>query len=104
MQNWPRFSYKVTEVNTLAAGTVIAVATDAVVMDGAGTPSVRTISQGSLHMADPASQIATAGTPPTVAAPVVSLMQTDCFALQCIGRICWAIALGAIAWTDTATW
>ena len=34
MQLWPRFNYRVIEVHTLAAGTVIAVATDAVIMAG----------------------------------------------------------------------
>ena len=55
-------------------------------------------------MANPAAPLSTVGTPPTVAAPAQSLLQTDSFALQCICRLCWSIAPGAIAWTDTATW
>jgi hypothetical protein len=100
--NWPKFSYRVIEVPTLAANTVVAVATDAVVMAGEGVPRIETRKQTSLHMSDTPAQIVPAGGP--MSAPVESQFQTDTFALRCIARLTWAVAPGAIAWTSTATW
>jgi hypothetical protein len=104
MQPWPNFKRKVIEAHTLAPGTVIAVAADGFVVAGEGVPVVDTSKHGVLHMADPAEQISTLGAPATVAAPVVSMFQTDAFALRCIARMTWSAAPGAVAWIADVAW
>ncbi|MDE5461155.1 hypothetical protein [Bradyrhizobium sp. CSS354] len=103
-QPWPNFKHKVIEAKTLAAGTIIAIAPDGFVVAGEGVPVIETSKSTVLHMAEPAEQIATPGAPATIAAPVVSMFQTDSFALKCIARLTWSAAPGAVAWIDSVAW
>jgi hypothetical protein len=101
-QPWPKFDYTIIEAHTLAPGTVIAIAADGFAVAGEGTPVVDTERHATLHMADPAAQIVAPGG--IAASPVVSMYQTDSFALKCTARICWSAAPGAVAWIQNATW
>jgi hypothetical protein len=103
-QNWPNFKRKVIECPTLAPGTIVAIAGDAFVVGAAGDPQIDTSRSGLLHLADPADPISTAGTPNVMAAPTISMYQTDSFSLRCILRVSWACASGAVAWIADATW
>ncbi|WP_354099347.1 hypothetical protein [Bradyrhizobium sp. S3.9.2] len=103
-QPWPNFKHRVIEAKTLTAGTVIAIAPDGFVVAGEGVPVIETSKSAVLHMADPAEQIAMPGAPATIAAPVVSMFQTDSFALKCIARLTWSVAPGAVAWIENAAW
>jgi HK97 family phage prohead protease len=62
--------------------------------------------QAVLHMEDTTPlAIGTVGTPPTVAAPVRSLWQTDSIGIRMILDINWAMRrTGLIAWIDGVTW
>jgi hypothetical protein len=104
MQPWPNFKHPVIEAKTLANGTVIAIAPDGFVVAGEGVPVIEVGKHTALHMADPASPISTPGAPATVAAPVVSMFQTDSFSLKCIARMTWAAAPGSVAVVNSVTW
>ncbi|MBR0787389.1 hypothetical protein [Bradyrhizobium iriomotense] len=100
----PKFNYRVIGAN-IEAGTIIAVCVDGLAVAGDGVPTVDVSKSAVLHMAaDPASDIGTAGAPGVVAAPSVSLFQTDSSALRCVSRICWSAAPGAVAVVTGATW
>ncbi|MDA9400777.1 hypothetical protein [Bradyrhizobium sp. CCBAU 45389] len=101
---WPNFKRRVIEAHTLAPGTVIAIAADGFVVSGDGEPTVDTSRSAVLHMADPPEMISTPGTPATVAAPAISMFQTDSFALRCIARMTWSVAPGSVAWLENAQW
>ena len=103
-QPWPNFRRKVIETPTLAPGTAVAVAGDAFAVAGEGVPVTDVGKSATLHLADPAEPISVAGSPNAVAAPVVSMFQTDCFSLRCIARINFVAARGAVAWTENAKW
>jgi hypothetical protein len=84
---------------------VIAVAANALVFAGDGVdPVIDTSKQALLHFSDPASQIATPGTPNEIAAPTASTFQADLLALRCISRITWAAAPDSVAVVNGATW
>jgi hypothetical protein len=102
MQPWPNFKRKVIEANVLAPGTIIAIAADGFVCGGEGVPTVDVSKHATVHLANPASQLVSAGG--VVAAPAQSMFQTDSFSLRCICRITWACAPGAVAWIQNATW
>ena len=101
----PHFSVRVIPSNVIAPGTVIAIATSALVIAGdGGNPQIDTSKQAVLHYADPASQIGTAGAPSLVAEPVISSFQTDTIALRCTAMITWAAAPGSVAVANGTTW
>lgn len=101
---WPNFRSPVIEAKTLDAGTVIAIAADAVLMAGEGIPRIDTRKQTTLQMANPASPISAPGSPNVINAPVVSTSQADQIALRCVARLTWAAAPGSVAWIQGATW
>lgn len=70
------------------------------------TPRFDVSDQAVLHMEDTTPlQIATSGTPPTVAAPARSLWQTDTIGIRMIMDLNWAMRrTGSVVWTDTMTW
>jgi hypothetical protein len=103
-QSWPLFKRKVIEANVLDPGTIIAIAADGFVVGGEGTPVVDVGKSATLHLADPADQISVAGSPNGIAAPVVSMFQTDSFSLRCVCRLTWAVAPGAVSWIQNAPW
>ncbi len=101
----PHFTHKVIEAASLAAGTIIAIAVAGLVIAGdGGVPQIDISKQATLHFADPASPISVAGSPPVVAAPVLSTFQTDTMALRCISMVTWSAAPGSVAVVNGATW
>jgi len=99
----PKFNYRVIGAN-IEAGTVIAVCVDGLAVAGDGVPTVDASKSAVLHMADPASDIGAVGSPGVVAAPAISMFQTDSFALKCVSRICWAAAPGSVAFVTDTVW
>lgn len=97
----PHFNYRVIGA-PLDPGTVIAVAVEGLAVAGEGTPVVDVSKHGVLHMADPAEQIGTL--PDVVAAPAISMFQTDSFALKCIARVTWSAAPGSVAVVTGTAW
>lgn len=92
--------------STVTAGMVILVdAADFVSVEG-DSPRFDMSDTATLHMEDTTPlAIGTAGTPPTVAAPVRSLYQTDSMALRMIMDVNWAMRrAGVVAWTSSVTW
>jgi hypothetical protein len=88
----------------LAAGTVIAVEPNAFVSAISPEPMIEAAIDGAVHMASPASPLAT-GTGPTVATPIRSLYQTDSIALRCMLDLTWAMrASNMVAYLTGATW
>jgi hypothetical protein len=70
------------------------------------TPDFNMSDQATLHMEDTTPlAIGTPGAPPTVAAPVRSLFQTDSLAVRMLWDLNWTMRrTGVVAWTDTMTW
>ncbi|WP_196802131.1 phage major capsid protein [Sphingomonas phyllosphaerae] len=90
----------------LAPGTVVAVETNAIASAFDGLPQVDVATATAIHWEDtnPA-QIATAGSPNAVAAPVTSIFQTAGFALRLILRCAWASRMpGAVQMVTGAAW
>lgn len=106
LRTGPNFNYEVLPSSALSAGTVIAIAPNALVSAFDSPPRFDTGDQATLHMEDTApAQIGTAGTPNVVAAPVLSLWQQGLVALRMIMDATWATrAPGAVAYTTGATW
>jgi hypothetical protein len=108
LQAGPHFTHKIIEASSLAAGTVIAIATAGLVIAGDGAaPQIDISKQALLHFSDPAAPISTPGTSPNpnaVSAPTISTFQNDLLALRCTARVTWAIAPGAVAVVNGATW
>ena len=97
----PKFSHPIVEASGLADGTVIAVAVSALVSAGEGDPIVDISKQAVVHM-DTAPQ--NIGEAAGVAAPSVSMFQSNSLALRCVSRLTWSIAPGATALLTGATW
>ncbi|HVG51645.1 MAG TPA: phage major capsid protein [Xanthobacteraceae bacterium] len=98
--------YAVIKSGTVPLGTVIAMdAADYVSVTG-DTPRFEISDQATLHMEDTAPQhIGTAGTPAVVAAPVMSMFQTDSMALRLILPMNWVVRrAGTVAWVAGVTW
>ena len=98
--------YPVIKSGTVPLGTVICMdAADYVSITG-DTPRFEISDQATLHMEDTSPQhIGTAGTPGVVAAPAVSMFQTDSLALRLILPMNWAQRrAGTIAWVAGVTW
>jgi hypothetical protein len=97
------FDYRVLASNSVPAGTLVAIATAALVFAGdGGNPSIDTSSQTTLNYAEPASALVDSGG--AVAAPAQSTFQTDTLALRCTSRITWACAPGALQFMTGTTW
>lgn len=98
--------YPVITSSTMTTDTLILIdAADFITATG-DTPNFAVSDQAVLHMEDTTPlAIGTAGTPPTVAAPVRSLWQTDSIAIRMIMDINWAMRrTGVIALLTTPTW
>jgi HK97 family phage prohead protease/HK97 family phage major capsid protein len=99
-------TYPVIDSGTVPLGTVIALDAADFVTVGGEAPRFEISDQATLHMEDTTPlAIGSAGTPPTVAAPVRSLWQTDSLALRLILPINWTLRRsGVVAWTSGVTW
>ena len=98
--------YPVIKSGTVPLGTVICMdAADYVSITG-DNPRFEISDQATLHMEDTApAHIGSTGTPAVVAAPVVSMFQTDSLALRLILPMNWAQRrAGTIAWVAGVTW
>jgi hypothetical protein len=98
--------YRVLTSAALPAGTIMAVAVNALVTAVDPVPEIETATEALLHMEDELPQhISTAGAPTAVAAPVRSLFQTDVVGLRLILGATWALRTpGAVATLSDATW
>lgn len=98
--------YPVIQSGTVPLGTVICMdAADFVSITG-DAPRFEISDQATLHMEDTApAHIGTAGVPTTVAAPAVSMFQTDSMALRLILPMNWAVRrAGTVAFVESVTW
>lgn len=98
--------YPVITSNTVPLGTVIILNADDFMSVTGDDPRFDVSDQATLHFEDTTPlQIGTAGSPPTVAAPVRSLFQTDSLALRMILPMNWAMRrTGVVAWVSSVTW
>jgi hypothetical protein len=98
--------YDVLSSSGLAAGTVVAIASNALVSAIDPVPRFTVGMHGTMHMEDVApAAIGTAGTPNVVSAPVRSLFQTDSIGLRLILDVSWSLRTsGALAWVSGVTW
>jgi HK97 family phage prohead protease len=99
-------TYDVIDSGTVPLGTVIVIDAADFVSVGGEAPRFEISDQATLHMEDTAPlAIGTPGTPPTVAAPVRSLWQTDSMALRLILPLNWTVRrAGVVAWVSGVTW
>ena len=91
---------------TVPLGTVLCLdAADYVSISG-DTPRFEISDQATLHMEDTApQQLASAGSPATVAAPAQSMFQTDSLALRLILPMNWTMRrAGVVSWVAGVTW
>ena len=98
--------YPVIKSGTVPLGTVLCLdAADYVSITG-DTPRFEISDQATLHMEDTSPQhIGTAGTPGVVAAPAVSMFQTDSLALRLILPMNWTMRrLGVVSFVSGVTW
>jgi hypothetical protein len=97
--------YPVIVSSTVPLATVILVdAADFVSLSG-DDPRFEVSDQATLHMEDTTPlAIGTPGTPPTVAAPVRSMFQTDSLALRMILPMNWIMRRPVISWVAAVTW
>ena len=90
--------------SSLAPGVLIAIAPNAVA-SAMGDVIVEVSDQAAIHMSTTPSDIGTAGTPPVVAAPTLSLWQTDCVCLLPRLDISWQRRdPRAVAWLVPTNW
>jgi HK97 family phage prohead protease len=98
--------YPVIKSGTVPLGTVLCMdAADYVSITG-DTPRFEISDTATLHMEDTAPMhIGTTGTPGVVAAPAMSMFQTDSLALRLILPMNWAVRrAGTVAWVAGVTW
>jgi HK97 family phage prohead protease len=98
--------YPVIKSGTVPLGTVLCLdAADYVSITG-DTPRFEISDQATLHMEDTSPQhIGTAGTPGVVAAPAVSMFQTDSLALRLILPMNWTMRrIGVVSFVAGVTW
>jgi len=96
----------VIQSGTVPVGVVICMdAADYVSVSG-DAPRFEISDQATLHMEDTApQQLASAGTPPVVAAPAQSMFQTDSLALRLILPLNWTVRrAGVVSWVAGVTW
>ena len=101
LSGWP-----VIDSGTVPLGTVIAIDAADFVSVGGEAPRFEVSDQTTLHLEDTTPlDIGTGGAPPTVAAPVKSMFQTDSLALRLILPCNWTIRrAGVVAWVGGVTW
>jgi hypothetical protein len=89
--------------SSLTAGTVIAVALNGFVSASGSAPQIEASREASLHYADPASDIVSAGG--VAAAPVASLFQSDRVGLKLKWLLSWAVRdPRAVQFMTSVTW
>ena len=95
--------YPVLATAALSAGTVIAVAANALVSAFAGTPQIEANREAELVMDSVPGEVASAGG--LVGAPIGSIFQTDRVALKISMQTNWCLrTAGAVSWVSGTTW
>jgi hypothetical protein len=102
----PQFAFPVIATAGLSAGTIIAVAANALAIGAGSTIRFETSDVTSLHMEDSSpAGLSTVGTPPAVAAPIRSMFQTGCVSCRLIFEIDYKLrAANSLSWMASITW
>jgi hypothetical protein len=106
LRSGANLAYEVISTPALAVGTIVAIQPEAIASGFDGLPLIRSGTDAVLHMesATPLA-IGTAGAPPTVAAPVLSVFQNDLTAIRLIQPTAWgARGAGFVQVINSATW
>jgi hypothetical protein len=99
------FPYPVIPSSALAAGVVMAVATNALVTVVDPQPDIEASQDATLHLSDTPVAIGTAGAPPTIAATTHGLFQSGEVAIRLILGVSFGLrSAGAVAWVGSVTW
>jgi hypothetical protein len=97
-----QFKYRVLASSGLSAGTVMAIAPNAVVSAMDPVPRFEISRDATIHMDTSPAQFATGG---VVAAPLRSLFQTDSIGLRLIMEVSWGLRNPAgLAWMSAVNW
>ena len=97
--------YRTLSSFALAAGTVLAVANNALAVAVDPVPEITVSTSALVHMNDDPKPIGTTGSPPVVAAPASSMFQVDALALRLILGVSYGLrAPGAVAVINSVTW
>lgn len=102
----PRFTNEIIAVNSLIAGTVVAIDPAAIATGYSGIPEIETSKQAVMHYEDTTPlPISSPGTPSTVAAPVISAFQSDLIVIRLRNRLCWSkLVDGAVQVVNSVVW
>jgi len=101
----PASSVPVFASAALPSGTVGMLDVAALATSFAPLPRLEASTESVIHESDTPLEIASPGSPATVAAPGRSLWQTDSVNLRCIWPATWAVRdPGLVAWIEDATW
>jgi hypothetical protein len=101
----PNFPFEVLSSSSLAAKTVICVASNCVASAIDPAPRFSMAKEATVHMETVPLAIGTAGSPPTVAAPTRSLFQTDSIGLRMIMEVSWGLrSATGLAWMVNVLW
>ncbi len=100
-----RNAFEIFASGGLAAGTVVAIAPNAIVSALDPLPRFDIARDSTLHMETSPTAISALGSPPTVAAPVRSLWQTDSIGLRMIMEVSWGLrSASGLAWMTGVGW
>ncbi|WP_369725153.1 hypothetical protein AB8Z38_11570 [Bradyrhizobium sp. LLZ17] len=100
-----KFSNEVLSSSSIPAGEVIAVAAGGLVTGYDGGVTIEVSEEPTLHFEDAApTDISIPGAPAAVAAPTISIWQTDSLAVKVRGWCAWAVHPGAVAYVTGAAW
>jgi hypothetical protein len=99
------FPYEALASSALAAGTVIAIAPNALASATDPVPRFDISDQATVHLDTVPSQIGTPGSPNVVAAKTISLYQSDVLSLRMIFELSWVLRhASGLAWTQGVVW
>lgn len=97
--------YPILASSVLTAGTIIAIAPNGLASAIDPVPRFEIASEGTLVMDDAAGPLSTVGTPNVVAAPAISLFQSDTIALRVVLQVSWGLrSQSAIAYMTGVAW
>lgn len=99
------FTNDVFSSSQVPAGRVIGIAASSVASAYSGIPTIEKTIHPALHFEDTSPlNIATPGTPPTIAAPVLSAFQQDMIAIKVRCRASWGTVAPGIAYVNSVSW
>ncbi len=99
------FPYPVYASSALADAEVCCLAFDALAVAGDATPRFETSKAATLHMEDTTPLALASAGPPSYAAPIRSLYQTDSIGLRLIADLSWILrSTSGFAWIDSVNW